>query len=515
MEKVSTATTPVDVPCEEPEEDRGFALPPLPSLLTKPLGLEGWASLEPVILAALVTEEPLLLIGPHGAAKSFLLERLAQALALEYRFYNASLINYDDLVGIPVPDDERRHLRYISTPSAIWGAQIVFVDEISRTRPDLQNKLFPIIHEKRVQGIDLTELRYRWAAMNPPPTEDVSEEDADVYFGSEPLDPALADRFTFICEVPVWQDLTDEEKRCVLRDQFAGQHPFPVEPSLLVERARSFYERWKGDPPRALEDYLLVLLGALESQKVVCSTRRCTMLFRSILAVHSARIALYSFSWPDVPWQAIDWSTSALVAVKNGLPHAALGKRVQDDVLLGVHRQAWEVARLDEDNPWRILLTISDPWERCLTCLEMRDRLDDDHLSNLLLDCLASMDSLVERRCLAVASYLALHKTRRLRATVWESLAGLIRPVLFADAHTYHGERKVDIGDSLERSRCRSARDMAERIRGKKDRCYQDLLTANLILIFIPDNVYGSITPGQVSKKFSEIYKRALSDNRQ
>ena len=69
------------------------------SLLTRPLGLLGWEKLEPVLLAALTTREPLLLIGRHGTAKSFLLERLAQALGLIYRFYNASLINYDDLVG--------------------------------------------------------------------------------------------------------------------------------------------------------------------------------------------------------------------------------------------------------------------------------------------------------------------------------------------------------------------------------------------------------------------------------
>jgi MoxR-like ATPase len=75
------------------------------SLLTRPLGLLGWERLEPVLLAALTTKDPLLLIGRHGTAKSFLLERLAQALGLVYRFYNASLINYDDLVGIPLPDE--------------------------------------------------------------------------------------------------------------------------------------------------------------------------------------------------------------------------------------------------------------------------------------------------------------------------------------------------------------------------------------------------------------------------
>jgi hypothetical protein len=51
------------------------------SLLTRPLGLLGWERLEPVLLAALTTREPLLLIGRHGTAKSFLLERLAQAVA--------------------------------------------------------------------------------------------------------------------------------------------------------------------------------------------------------------------------------------------------------------------------------------------------------------------------------------------------------------------------------------------------------------------------------------------------
>ena len=94
------------------------------SLLTRPLGLLGWERLEPVLLAALTTREPLLLIGRHGTAKSFLLERLAQALGLVYRFYNASLINYDDLVGIPLPDETQTSLRYITTPTAIWDAEV-------------------------------------------------------------------------------------------------------------------------------------------------------------------------------------------------------------------------------------------------------------------------------------------------------------------------------------------------------------------------------------------------------
>lgn len=65
------------------------------SLITEPLGLFRWSHLEHIILAALTNEAPMLLIGEHGSAKSFILERLAEALKMEFKFYNTSLINYD------------------------------------------------------------------------------------------------------------------------------------------------------------------------------------------------------------------------------------------------------------------------------------------------------------------------------------------------------------------------------------------------------------------------------------
>ncbi|HOH30611.1 MAG TPA: hypothetical protein PLC40_13120, partial [Candidatus Hydrogenedentes bacterium] len=43
------------------------------SLLTEPLGLFGWSELETVLLAAVASETPLLLVGSHGCAKSYFL----------------------------------------------------------------------------------------------------------------------------------------------------------------------------------------------------------------------------------------------------------------------------------------------------------------------------------------------------------------------------------------------------------------------------------------------------------
>jgi MoxR-like ATPase len=140
------------------------------SLLAR-LGVIGMEAIEPVVLAALASTEPLLLIGPHGTGKSSLLQRVAAALDLPWRHYNAALLNFDDLVGYPLPNS-RGGLDYIQTPRSIWGACAVFLDEISRCRVDLQNKLFPIIHDRHVQGQLLEDLVYRWSAMNPPLRED-------------------------------------------------------------------------------------------------------------------------------------------------------------------------------------------------------------------------------------------------------------------------------------------------------------------------------------------------------
>ena len=142
---------------------------PRPTGLLQGLGLIGLSSIEAPVLAALATEEPLLLIGPHGTAKSLMLTRIAAALGLAFRHYNASLLNFDDLVGFPLPGKDGR-LEYMTTPAAVWGAGAVIFDEISRCRPDIQNKLFPIIHERRVHTIQALCLR-PWLADPTPRTD--------------------------------------------------------------------------------------------------------------------------------------------------------------------------------------------------------------------------------------------------------------------------------------------------------------------------------------------------------
>lgn len=299
------------------------------------LGLHGLAHLDAPVLAALASETPMLLIGPHGSAKSALLERLATALHLSHRHYNASLISFDDLVGFPVPDGDG--LRYLRTPATLWGAQSVFLDEISRCRPEVQNKLFAIVHERRVQGIALEGLRYRWAAMNPPGALDANENDEDAYAGSFPLDPALADRFGFVLPLPALEDLSLEARRLVIRSGLDGVGINSDGPDVpgLVETSRSRADIAGSLHGDWITNYAAALVAPLRQAGLTISGRRGAMLAANIASVHGARQALGDDG---------SIADSALVALRHSLPHRARGKSVDAGILTSIHRQAVDAA---------------------------------------------------------------------------------------------------------------------------------------------------------------------------
>ncbi len=324
-----------------------------PAGFLRRLGLIGFDALEPVVLAALVTETPLLIIGKHGTAKSLLLCRLSEALGLSSRHYNASLINYDDLVGYPLPDPDGK-LRFVETPASIWDAQTVFIDEISRARPDMQNRLFPIVHERKVQGIPLTKLRYRWSAMNPPVVQ--SDADAESYQGSEPLDPALADRFGFVIEAPEWSALNHADRDAIITsdlhavsDEIARELRDRIDviraESLIVEQAFK----------RIFTQYVREIFDEMNKLGMSLSGRRSAMLYRNLIAIHAARIC-------DAP--VADPGDSAWIALSQSLPQRACGVKLDTRRLLVAHNSLWKVLSLEADDPRRLLALERDPVRR-------------------------------------------------------------------------------------------------------------------------------------------------------
>lgn len=402
------------------ERPKGEAAPD--RWVLRQLGIVGYDHLEPVILAALAEEAPLLLIGAHGTAKSLLLNRLAQALGLVHRHYNASLLNFDDLVGFPQPSADRKTLEYIQTPATIWDAESVFLDEISRCRPDLQNKLFPVIHERVVQGIPLPRLRHRWAAMNPPSGDD--DPDSFSYTGSEPLDPALADRFAWIVWVPGFEDLSEENVRAILNgvgESVAEDAPAVVSRSVAAVRALLPVVSESLTLPAS--EYVQILAGKLEAMKRPVSPRRGRQMVRNIVAVHAARLALGE--------KAPNHGDSAFSALRCSMPHGAYGSPVDDAKLLVAHRAAWELVRLEPSDPTRIIQAEKDPVKRLALAVSLQ--MDPLPLSGIVTDVLAGLEPW-EREALAVVAFPVLSEKTDLTASAYEMLAGYALPALsFSD----------------------------------------------------------------------------------
>jgi MoxR-like ATPase len=342
------------------------------------LGVVGMTEAEPVILAALIQRDPLLLIGPHGTGKSYLLNQLALALGLEHRHYNAGLLNFDDLVGYPLPNGSGV-LEYVQTPASIWRAQSVFIDEISRCRPDIQNKLFSIIHERRVQGMALDRLVYRWSAMNPPAAGDGDQS----YAGSEPLDAALADRFAFVVDMPDWQRLSPEaQEKLILTRQDMPDGGAASHLAAFLDRGTALAARVRASMGGMLARYVRLVSGLLRQGGIVLSPRRAVMLLGNIAGVHSARL---------LEDGAADPAVSAITALKHSLPQRATGETVKELAVLAAHKEAWKAAGVQGDSALQLLMAEPDPLCRALAAARCGS-LTKQEFSTVIADSLAALE---------------------------------------------------------------------------------------------------------------------------
>lgn len=304
--------------------------------LLRNLGVYGFDHLELVIIASLVSEDPLLLIGKAGTGKTYLLNTLSEALGLEHRHYNASFLSFDDLVGFPYPDSNGESVSFLKTPATIWGAESVLIDELSRCKAEIQNKFFSIIQEKKLQGIALNHLRYRWAAMNPIVSEN-SDSD-DFYEGSISLDQALADRFAFIIEVPDWSELTIEEQELVIYPAGEGATTGNSNELIkLIAELRPKFLKQIQTPTRDIITYCRIISTLLGNAGLRISPRRARLLARNFTALFLVAkangLGSDEKSLGGIFKLGLRWS----------LPHRAWKSKLPDHVIDSAHAECMKV----------------------------------------------------------------------------------------------------------------------------------------------------------------------------
>ena len=307
-----------------------------PAAYLRAVGAYSFDRAAPVILAALVTEDPLLLIGASGTGKTFLLNSLSEALGLEHRHYNASLVSFDDLVGFPFPNAKKGDVTFLQTPATVWGAESVLVDEISRCKPEHQNRLFSLIHERRIQGISLERLRFRWAAMNPCSAD---QDGAGGYAGSEPLDLAFGDRFGLFVRASDWSELSEADQALIANP--AGEGATANDGGRLrtaLAAWRATFVRECERCPTPLLGYAVSATSFLNAHGVRVSPRRARFLTRSLLAA------------TIVAGRTMDSVFREVLGAS--LPHITWGRDIESAVVEGAHRVAWDSNYLKGDLQW-------------------------------------------------------------------------------------------------------------------------------------------------------------------
>jgi len=377
--------------------------------ITESLGIHGLSSFDAPILAALTTNSTVLLIGPHGSAKTMLVEKLTDILNESFRHYNASLLNYDDLVGYPVPDQNKKTLEFIRTPGTIWDAGFVLFDEISRARPEIQNKIFPIVYEHRVQGIKLNQLHHCWAAMNPP--SDNNSFDNDLYSGSWALDIALADRFNYVFNIPGFSDLTGKDRISILSQQSYNSDSHSL--NKLINTVKKNLSSVTKKEIDWLAEYLNHLIPYLETSGIIISGRRARILLNNIRAVYTAEKVL---------GQSDSIENAALRTLRVSLPFNASGIEVEQNKILLAHKSAIEEAKELVDSSEALLRDEKDPIKKVQMALGMN--IDQIKMSQLVSDAFASL-SPVERYCWVYQAFTDLSECSNINASTLEMLAGV------------------------------------------------------------------------------------------
>ena len=264
----------------------------------KKLGIYGCEAIEDLIAASILTGDSAMFIGSAGTGKTFMLERLAEALNLKFIAYNCSSNNFEDLIGFPILNSEKSAMNFIPTPTSIWGVNIVLLDEINRARLDIQNHYFQLIRNRSIQGKKVDSLKWVFAAMNP-----LS------YAGTQPLDKALADRFAWVIRTPAFHVIGEEDRHSIINNitgddapamgHWGFSRPFSRDKALTVElrsyfkAAAAIYNRYLSDCNDVIQyvDDFIISVNNAGGYSGTIEGRRAGILLRNILSLAAVREA--------------------------------------------------------------------------------------------------------------------------------------------------------------------------------------------------------------------------------
>ena len=273
-------------------------------MILEQLGIFGWKERdENLLLASLLTGDPLLLIGNHGCAKTLVACKMAEALGRRFLVYDASKAMFEDVLGYPNVEKLKSGIvEYVPSAVTVWDKELILIDELNRALPELQSKWLEIIRSRRIMG-HTTQVKWVWAAMNPMS-----------YSATQALDEALIGRFAIFIYPPDVLAMSEEDRIRVaihingddapsLSEWCPGANGKTVDHSQIAEiggqmrellqRAAIHFLRLR-EEMRTLPEFLAKFADLLlrESKgEIALDGRRLGFLYRNLLADRAIALA--------------------------------------------------------------------------------------------------------------------------------------------------------------------------------------------------------------------------------
>ena len=323
--------------------------------LLEKLNIYGLSEIEDIILAGLVTGDPMLLVGRHGSAKTMLIKNIAACLGMKFIAYDASKALFDDVIGFPNPKLLAGGvLDYIPTPISIWDKEFVLIDEISRANTSMQNKWLEIIRSRQIMGKKIPKLKYVFAAMNPPTS----------YSSAYALDPALSGRFAFIINMPEVCKMNDDNLLSIMKnisedDAAALEHAKGSGSGNgireIIQQAIKIFPKISKEYDSFLSTYLIRLTNEMYISKIKLDGRRLGMIRRNCVAYLSIQSVKNNLS------QAGDKLNDLIFnCVKNSIPNESTGEPLNENTIMSVHMLAIKNMGKHSDQEFRKKIILAD-----------------------------------------------------------------------------------------------------------------------------------------------------------
>jgi len=252
------------------------------------IGIHGWDEIEPVILAAVISNQAVLFIGDIGSNKTEGSKVIAKAILksnIEFRNYEVPTLNFDDLIGFVNPKNlAQGTLQFVPTPLSIWNADAVLFDEINRANPFIQSKLHELIRTRTLMGLP-TSLKLVFSAVNPPER-----------YQSGYMDMALASRFVCV-QVPSISSMKDKHIDMILSNN--GHKPNKLNLKSIITKAKK--HRVTDEEQGRINQMCKKIISELTDKDIIVNGRQLKMmasLVKAGLALHQAS-DLSAFTEPD------------------------------------------------------------------------------------------------------------------------------------------------------------------------------------------------------------------------